>query len=215
MSLPQPLNMFTAHSSASFVQMIQREGNTVYAEVEALSQLMGYKTANAGCCKVGQVPAGAASLPMCEALCAAQGAAGHVCQTALGCIALWDERRHPPDLHLTQGCCCTPAGAAPYTPPHCSPLHPQSSCCSSCSQTPSRTALLCTAAHTPAAPTEAAAPQVPRKGSRPVRMRANMVKSAASDHSGYLKVAGLRAATAPCQPGAAAWVPALWPFVAL
>ncbi|KAL6750020.1 methylmalonic aciduria and homocystinuria type D protein [Haematococcus lacustris] len=36
----------------SGLPMIQREGNTVYAEVEALSQLMGYKTANAGCCKV-------------------------------------------------------------------------------------------------------------------------------------------------------------------
>jgi hypothetical protein len=32
--------------------MVHQEGNIVYAEVEALSVLMGYKTSNAGCCKV-------------------------------------------------------------------------------------------------------------------------------------------------------------------
>ncbi len=34
--------------------MIHKESNTVYSEVEALSVLKGYKTANAGCCKVGE-----------------------------------------------------------------------------------------------------------------------------------------------------------------
>ena len=32
--------------------MIHTENNVVYPEVEGLSVLMGYKTANAGCCKV-------------------------------------------------------------------------------------------------------------------------------------------------------------------
>ena len=35
--------------------MIHKEGTVVYPEVEALSVLMGYKTANAGCCKVRPV----------------------------------------------------------------------------------------------------------------------------------------------------------------
>ena len=42
------------------MQMIHKEGNQVYSEVEALSVLKGYKTANAGCCKVregGALPA--------------------------------------------------------------------------------------------------------------------------------------------------------------
>ena len=34
--------------------MIHQEGNNVYGEVEALSVLLGYKTANAGCCKVSE-----------------------------------------------------------------------------------------------------------------------------------------------------------------
>lgn len=32
--------------------MVHRDTNTVYSEVEGLSLLLGYKTANAGCCKV-------------------------------------------------------------------------------------------------------------------------------------------------------------------
>lgn len=31
--------------------MIHREGSAVYGEVDALVTLLGYKTANAGCCK--------------------------------------------------------------------------------------------------------------------------------------------------------------------
>jgi hypothetical protein len=34
--------------------MIHQESQTPYSEVEGLSLLLGYKTANAGCCKVGR-----------------------------------------------------------------------------------------------------------------------------------------------------------------
>ena len=34
------------------VQMIHREYHNVYSEVDGLSTLLGYKTSNAGCCKV-------------------------------------------------------------------------------------------------------------------------------------------------------------------
>lgn len=34
------------------VQMVHQDSNNVYPEVEGLSVLLGYKTANAGCCKV-------------------------------------------------------------------------------------------------------------------------------------------------------------------
>lgn len=34
--------------------MVHQDSTHVYNEVEALSVLCGYKTANAGCCKVGQ-----------------------------------------------------------------------------------------------------------------------------------------------------------------
>ena len=33
-------------------QMIHRETNTVYGEVDAMQTLLGYPVANAGCCKV-------------------------------------------------------------------------------------------------------------------------------------------------------------------
>jgi hypothetical protein len=32
--------------------MIYKETNSVYGEVQALSTLLGYKTQNAGCCKI-------------------------------------------------------------------------------------------------------------------------------------------------------------------
>lgn len=35
------------------LQMIQQGTNNVYPEVEGLSLLLGFKTQNAGCCKVG------------------------------------------------------------------------------------------------------------------------------------------------------------------
>jgi hypothetical protein len=45
--------------------MVNQVGNNVYGEVEALCVLLGYKTANAGCCKVGQqAGAGAAGCVM-------------------------------------------------------------------------------------------------------------------------------------------------------
>jgi len=36
----------------SGLPMIYRETNSVYGEVQALSTLLGYKTQNAGCCKI-------------------------------------------------------------------------------------------------------------------------------------------------------------------
>lgn len=36
------------------LQMIQQGTNNVYPEVEGLSLLLGFKTQNAGCCKVSQ-----------------------------------------------------------------------------------------------------------------------------------------------------------------
>lgn len=36
----------------SGLPMIHRETNSVYGEVQALSTLLGYKTQNAGCCKI-------------------------------------------------------------------------------------------------------------------------------------------------------------------
>ena len=38
------------------LQMIHREYQNVYSEVDALSTLLGYKTSNAGCCKVRALP---------------------------------------------------------------------------------------------------------------------------------------------------------------
>lgn len=37
-------------------QMVHREGSAVYGEVDALVTLLGYKTANAGCCKARRAP---------------------------------------------------------------------------------------------------------------------------------------------------------------
>jgi hypothetical protein len=49
--------VFVAPSALALVfcvlQMIQRGTNNVYPEVEGLSLLLGFKTQNAGCCKVG------------------------------------------------------------------------------------------------------------------------------------------------------------------
>lgn len=42
-----------SHSSCSGLPMVHRGTNAVYGEVEALVTLLGYKTQNAGCCKVG------------------------------------------------------------------------------------------------------------------------------------------------------------------
>lgn len=40
------------HPPCSGLPMIHRETNSVYGEVAALSTLLGYRTQNAGCCKV-------------------------------------------------------------------------------------------------------------------------------------------------------------------
>jgi hypothetical protein len=39
---------------AGLAQMIQQGTNNVYPEVEGLSLLLGFKTQNAGCCKVSK-----------------------------------------------------------------------------------------------------------------------------------------------------------------
>lgn len=40
----------------SGLPMVHRGTNAVYGEVEALTTLLGYRTQNAGCCKVGAGP---------------------------------------------------------------------------------------------------------------------------------------------------------------
>jgi hypothetical protein len=40
--------------TAGLAQMIQQGTNNVYPEVEGLSLLLGFKTQNAGCCKVSK-----------------------------------------------------------------------------------------------------------------------------------------------------------------
>ena len=55
-SLSPPLCCAHPHTSptpCSGLPMINRATNAVYGEVEALVTLLGYKTQNAGCCKVG------------------------------------------------------------------------------------------------------------------------------------------------------------------
>ncbi len=46
----------------SGLPMINRQGNTVYGEVQALVTLLGYKTQNAGCCSVLLHPAWGSSV---------------------------------------------------------------------------------------------------------------------------------------------------------
>ena len=45
----------------SGLPMVHQDTGAVYGEVEALSSLLGYKTQNAGCCKVGRVSGQGAS----------------------------------------------------------------------------------------------------------------------------------------------------------
>ena len=40
----------------SLLQMVHKESTVPYGEVEGFSTLLGYKTSNAGCCKVGGMP---------------------------------------------------------------------------------------------------------------------------------------------------------------
>ena len=44
---------FSRHAGA---QMVHKDGTGVYGEVDALVTLLGYATANAGCCKVALHP---------------------------------------------------------------------------------------------------------------------------------------------------------------
>ena len=50
--LPSAPAHYCPFSPPRCLQMLHKEGSQVYSEVEALSILKGYKTANAGCCKV-------------------------------------------------------------------------------------------------------------------------------------------------------------------
>ena len=83
------------HRWAPPPQMVHREGATPYGEVDALVTLLGYKTANAGCCKARPRPS-ARSLPVAVALAHSATDGGR----------RW---------------CCTRSGAARCTRRPCSP----------------------------------------------------------------------------------------------
>jgi hypothetical protein len=93
--------------------MVHQQGNNVYGEVEALSVLLGYKTANAGCCKVG-CGAGPG-----QAACTRVPAQRHAGSSL------------PPAAACTAGAggalpfCAGPPAASPSPPPPQIVLHPK------------------------------------------------------------------------------------------
>ena len=91
----------------SGLPMLNRETNSVYGEVEALSTLLGYRVQNAGCCKASE--RAARGLP-CRAAWASS--LPRACSPAR---PRERERRGPP----CDPCrlCCTRGGAAPSTRP--------------------------------------------------------------------------------------------------
>jgi len=52
----RPAGLSAAAVAAAVAQMVHKEGAGVYGEVESLVTLLGFATANAGCCKVALHP---------------------------------------------------------------------------------------------------------------------------------------------------------------
>ena len=97
------------------LQMIHREYHNVYSEVDALSTLLGYKTSNAGCCKVQKSLAGFPAGPV-HSWAQRHGWTKPVVAATCSKLA----RLKLAGLRACCRCCCIRSGARRCIQPACS-----------------------------------------------------------------------------------------------